>query len=267
MKVAVLLFGQPRDAVSCSESIMKNLVQCNNADVFMHTWYDKDNLYMEKGEKGRKNCTLPIDVDKELLKIYKPKSWCIEPQKFQNFNNYDCDYYDCPRKFVENMQKCGKNKEMTYDMVKSRIIKYSHLSQLYSIFKANMLKEEYSLEHNILYDCVVKLRYDIIVNKPINISAYTSKKFLYFNIGQPDRMLCDWFQLGTNEMMNIVCSIFLQLKYLNNTQGWYKDRLPVTIYDTTKCTCSPELLIRDILHLYNIPWEGKLFDIELSPNT
>ena len=48
MKVAVLLFGQPRDAINCSKSIVNNIINPSNVDVFFHTWYDENDLYMEK---------------------------------------------------------------------------------------------------------------------------------------------------------------------------------------------------------------------------
>jgi hypothetical protein len=270
MKVAVLLFGQPRDAINCSKSIVNNIINPNNVDVFFHTWYDENDLYMEKGEKDRSNCELGKGIDKQLIDIYKPKSYCIEPQKFNNFNNYDNDYFKCPEKYIDNISKCGKNKELTKEEVKLRCIKYSHISQFYSIFKANMLKEEYSLEHNIYYDYVIKIRFDVICNNLIVINnSIPNDTLLFQNIGQPDQLVSDWFHISSNEIMNIVCSLFLKLKYLNNTKGYLKqsDRLPITLWETNTNTMGPEVFIRDYLYLHKIPWKGINFNIKLSKNT
>jgi hypothetical protein len=269
MKVAVLLVGQPRNAIQCSENILKNIILPNNADVFIHTWYDKDNLYMEKGEKDRGNCICDSQLDVKLLEIYKPKAFCIEKQKFNNFNNYGCNYYECPDKYLANVSKDGKNKELTLEEVKLRILKYTHLSQLYSIFKCNLLKEEYSLENNILYDCVIKVRFDINITSPIICSHYSMDRIYFQYIGQPDNLISDWFNMGSNEIMNVLASIFLNIKYLNNYQGYYKssERLPVSLWDTTKCNISPEFFIRDMMHKYKIPAQAINIGLGLSVNT
>ena len=270
MKVAVLLFGQPRDAIKCSESILKNLIIPNNADVFLHTWYDENDLYMEKGEINRSNYLLDDGIDKKILDIYKPKAYCIEPQRFKNFNNYNQNYFKFPAKYIDNMSKCGQNKTLTKEDVELRCIKYTHISQFYSIFKANMIKEEYSLENNILYDFVIKLRFDINCASPIIIDNFFPKNQLLFqNISQPDQLVCDWFQISNNEIMNIVCSIFLKLKYLNNTSGFLtqKDRLPITLWDTSESSCSPEIFIRDYLYLHKIQAMPYNFNISLSKFT
>ena len=117
MKIAVLLFGQPRDAINCSKSIVNNIINPNNADVFFHMWYDENDLYMEKGEKDRSECNLNKGLDQKLVEIYNPKAYCIEPQKFKHFNNYNNGYFKCPEVYVNNMSKCGKNKELTKEEV------------------------------------------------------------------------------------------------------------------------------------------------------
>lgn len=270
MKIAVLLFGQPRDAIKCSENIINNVIKQNDTDVFFHTWYDENDLYMEKGEKDRSDCNLNKGIDKQLIEIYNPKAYCIESQKFKNFNNYNSNYIKCPEVYINNMSKCGKNKELTKEEVELRCIKYTHISQFYSIFKVNLIKEEYSLENNIYYDYVIKLRFDVVCNSPIVISDNIPKNVLLFqNIGQKDNLVSDWFHISSNEIMNIVCSLFLKIKYLNNTQGFLKksDRLPVTLWETNISSISPEIFIRDYLYLHKIPWKRTNFNINLSKNT
>ena len=58
MRVAVCLSGQPRNALITYEYIFQNIIQPNNADVFIHMNYDENNLYMEKTHIDKGNCIL-----------------------------------------------------------------------------------------------------------------------------------------------------------------------------------------------------------------
>lgn len=257
MKVALLICGQPRAALQTCMAIKSNIIDCNDTDVFMHMWYDPNNLYMEKGEKDRSETLLQKGLDRVLLDFYKPKAYCIEKQKFANFNNYDRNYFDAPERYVSNMNKCGKNQELTYDETKLRLIKYTHLSQFYSFFRCNMLKEEYSLENNVYYDMVLRIRYDLVVPSPIVVrSEFAQYNGLYYEeMGQPDDIISDWINMGSNEVMNVYSSVFLYMKYLNNCQGHYSSaqRPKTELYQNGKCILGPEYLIRDLMFKLGIP--------------
>ena len=73
--------------------------------------------------------------------------------------------------------------------------------------------------------------------------------------------------MSNNEIMNIFASIFLNMKYLNNIIGLYKkhERLSITLWNDNKCTISPEIFIRDLMHKYNIPSQSIRFGISLHP--
>lgn len=259
MRVAILLCGQPRRALETCHIIQKLVIEPNNADVFMHMWYSDDDLYMEKGEIDRGICNTEKGIDKKLINFYKPKGVVVEKQKFKEFNNYNCEYYKLPEKYVNNYLNCGKNKELSREEMKLRILRYTHLSQLYSIFKCNLIKEEYSLENNILYDCIIKLRYDAFPKKPLICNNYDMRYIYYENIGQPDNIISDWFNMGSNEIMNIYSSIFLNFKYLNNNKTYYKRNERINslgVFVDNNCTIGPEVLIRDIMYKYNIPFKA-----------
>jgi hypothetical protein len=118
-----------------------------------------------------------------------------------------------------------------------------------------MLKEEYSIENNVLYDCVIRIRYDTKLGFILNCNNVPMDQLYYINLGQKDNMISDWFGMGSNMIMNIYSSAFLNLKYLNDTRGIYKQnkRQPVTLWDTSIGTLGPEYIIRDLMDLYNIP--------------
>jgi hypothetical protein len=255
MKVAVLISGQPIAAIKNSQHIINTIIAPNNADVFMHMWYDKENLYAANKCDVRRECALEPNLDEKLLDIYKPKSYCVEKQKFTNFNNYDGSYYAMPEMQLNNYCNFPGNAHLTREEVKNRVITFSHLSQFYSIHKCNMLKEEYSIDNNVLYDCVIRIRYDTKLGFILNCNNVPMDRLYYINIGQKDNMISDWFNMGSNMIMNIFSSAFLNLKYLNDTQGIYKQnkRQPVTLWDTSIGTLGPEYIIRDLLDLYNIP--------------
>lgn len=268
MRVAVILCGEPRHSLQTCELIKKYIIEPNNADVFMHMWYDSKNLNMEKVAKNRGVNSIPEGIDKKLISFYQPKAYCVEPQKFKQFFNYNCGYYGIPEDMLNNHMSPhhGENNMLTPEEVKLRIIRYTHISQFYSIFKSNLLKEEYSLENNILYDCVIKLRYDCIPNAPLICKNYDMNYLYYQNQGEPDFLVRDWWNMGSNQIMNIYASIFLNLKYLNNYKGFYKknQRQPVTIYKSDECMLSPEFFIRDIMWKYNIPTKGILYRMNIA---
>ena len=211
---------------------------------------------MEKGEKDRGVCNMEKNIDKKLIEFYKPKGVIVEKQKFKDFNNYNCDYYKFPEKYINNYINCGKNKELSREEMKLRILRYTHISQLYSNFKCNLIKEEYSLENNILYDCVIKLRYDSFPKTELICEKYDMNYIYYEDIGQPDNIISDWFNMGSNTIMNIYSSIFLNFEYLNNNKMYYKlqERINSSgVFVDNNCTVCYEALIRDIMYKYKIP--------------
>lgn len=259
MKVAVLLCGQPRHVERASDAIIQNIINPYNADVFIHCWYSDDDLYMKKGTSHNRGiCDIPLHIDKKILELYKPKSHCIEPQKFKKFNNYDNDYYNINYNNIifTNSGFHKYNHSLTKEQVKLNYIKGTHISNLYSIFKCNMLKEEYSLENNILYDCVIKLRFDQFVPHKIELEKCDMNRLWTIQGPWPPSMLiADHINWGSNEVMNIYSSLFLQLKYFNNTNGFLKknDRMPIYDVDTTDGLLGIEALLRDQMHLFKIP--------------
>jgi|SaaInlV_150m_DNA_2_1039686.scaffolds.fasta_scaffold10583_3 hypothetical protein len=255
MKVAVLITGQPIAGIKNSSHVLNTIIAPNNADVFMHMWYDKDSPIGEKSDKSRE-CSFDEDIDKQLLDIYKPKAYCIEKQRFSQFENYDGTYYKLPEKYLNNYCDMPGNKELTRKEIENRIIKYTHLSQFYSVFKCNMLKEEYSIENNVLYDCVIKIRYDTKLGFKLDCSNIDidMNNLYYMNLGHKDNIISDWFNMGNSMIMNIYSSVFLNLKYLNDTTGIYQQtiRQPVTLWDTSQGSMGPEHMLRDLMDLYKI---------------
>ena len=66
MRVALCLSGQMRSFERTFDSINENLIKPNNADVFIHSWFDPDHLRMVATDNSRGNLNLSHDA---------PPSW------------------------------------------------------------------------------------------------------------------------------------------------------------------------------------------------
>ena len=76
----------------------------------------------------------------------------------------------------------------------------------------------------------------------------------YMNFRHKDNIISDWFNMGNSMIMNIYSSVFLNLKYLNDTTGIYPqtNRQLVTLWDTSNGSMGPEYVLRDLMNLYKI---------------
>jgi hypothetical protein len=81
MKIALCLSGQPRNIEIGFNKLKNSILDNNDVDVFVHTWYDPDNLSTRSVIPGRENNTVSLDADKKILDLYQPKSHRIEKPK------------------------------------------------------------------------------------------------------------------------------------------------------------------------------------------
>jgi hypothetical protein len=73
-------------------------------------------------------------------------------------------------------------------------------------------------------------------------------------LGQPDNLISDWFNVGSNAVMNIYASLYLQMDYLN-TLLYYKksERLENNLEPSDICGGVSEHMLRDLMALHKIP--------------
>ena len=259
MKVAVCLSGQPRNASQTFPYIYKNIIEPNDADVFMHMNFDSSNKYMEKGHRNNGNCIAEEDIDRKLIELYKPKRVLVEKQKiFQNPNINICE------KRLNNSMSMNKTADRRG--IRNHDV-FCGYSMFYGIYKANELKELYSLENNFVYDYVIRIRYDFMPMEPLICSNYNSQFIHYLNIGQPDNIISDWFNMGSSQIMNCYSSMFLNFEYINSYTIFKKSLRKDTgntCYDNTNCIYGPEHMIRDLMDLFHIQKNGLDFKARLS---
>jgi hypothetical protein len=237
-KIALYLSGQPRNAVLTAERIKKTIINNNDVDVFLHCWYDENDLSFHKRCPGHWDRKAEPNIKERLIEIYKPKSFLFEKPKNWTNNNMIVS--------EENIKKCydyGLKDLNGIDFFGKHIVNACH-SQWYSNMMANLLKEQYAIENGIKYDYVVKLRYDVSPSVGINFEDLNDKLFYYQNLNQPLNMTSDWFALGSNETMNIWSNLYFQIEKLYrevmSEEGiWCNELLSRNHLKNNKITATP----------------------------
>ena len=251
MKVALCISGQPRSAVETYPFIYENIIKPNNADVFIHMHYDKDNLYMDKSHADNGNCVLPEGIDNTVIDMYKPIRYLVESPR-----NFRKPHFNITDKRLENIKKMNHHKKWTDEDVKQHIMKQI-TSMYYSIFKCNELKEIYANETGIRYDYVIRIRFDLVVYHPIICSQLDPNYIYYLEMGQPDELISDWLNIGSNAIMNVYSSLYFSMDYINQFRFFKKHQRQInTLEPSDICGGGGEYMIRDLMYLHKIPIMG-----------
>jgi hypothetical protein len=247
-KVALCISGQPRSAIETFPLIYENIIVPNNADVFIHINFDSNNTYIEKSHADNGNCNLNSDIDKRVIDLYKPKSVLVEkPKFFKNIN------LKIPPARLRRSYDMNGNKGWTEEQHIEYTIRQIYNSY-YSIYKSNELKELYSLENNINYDYVIRIRFDITPRDKLICSNYNSNFIHYLDMNHQDELISDWLNFGSNSIMNVYASLFLHMEYLNKYTFYKKDeRLLNLLEPSDECGGLYEHMLRDLMHLHKIP--------------
>ena len=260
MKIALCLSGQPRNYREAFPYIYNHIILPNSADVFFHTWFDPNNRYMEKQHLGRGNCEAPEQTVEELVALYNPKAFLVEKPKLFNKPNLVIS-----QKRIEHCR--GMNPNMSDEECRVHMIK-QHTSMYYSFFKSNELKEHYAHENGIVYDFVIRLRFDCVPLTPIVLESL-DPHYLYFqDMGHPDELISDWIHFGSNLIMNVASSVYLHLEYLNKfTYYKQEDRIPNTLEPSDVCGGMYEHTLRDMISLHKIPTRKLKLNCILTPRS
>ena len=248
MRVAVCIAGQLRNVEKAFPNIYQNIILPNNADVFIHAWYD-ETMNVTDGIQQSRCPGLPENIHLKTLDLYKPKKYIFEkPKDFsRSYKNH----------IVVNPEWIHAVKDMNLSMPLDKC--YEHtikctMSMYYSFAKANELKELYAEEQGLYYDYVIRLRFDLHVSSPILVKELDPNYLYYVNIHQPDSLISDWLNIGSNKIMNVYASIYNNLEYLNTFEFYKKSERPSTSFrGSDACIWGNEYFVRDIMHLFKIP--------------
>jgi len=232
MRVALCLYGQPRNFTQNWDFIQNNIISPNNADVFFHTWYDENNLAFNKMTPGHESRSAEHGLMSVLPQRTNAKDFIIEKQiPFFRKEVYCSD---------ENFQACWPWAEV-YDrdsFLKDRV--FSHYSMWYSINQSLLLKELYSQKNEFVYDCVMLLRFDVSPKNIVNAGSFDLTKIISGYQPLPRGEVNDWFIISNNSNSNIISSVFYTIDY-------HRDNI---IKDGG--TWTNESYLRDQLKIYNL---------------
>jgi hypothetical protein len=209
MKVALCLSGQPRNVEIGFNKLKNTILDTNDVDVFVHTWYDPENLSTRSIIPGRENNIVSPDADKKILDLYQPKAYKIEKPK--KWKDRSLEFTD--RCFDE----CWSwGKECGVDLAKDYLVDAVH-SMWYSIMISNQLREEYSLDNGVKYDLVIRNRFDYGPHVRLYFGELEvpDNVIFYQELNQPKGMVSDWFNMGSSNAMNIFSSIYYNIGQLH----------------------------------------------------
>ena len=209
MKVALCLSGQPRVVDIGYQKLSQAILQHNDVDVFIHTWFDPANLSTQSVIPGRESHTLDSLAIEKLQRYYQPKKILVEKPKSWKRS------YGIPDKCFTNAWTWALEVQGGLDVAKEYINNTTH-SMFYSMMMANLIKEQYSAETGVEYDLVIRNRIDYSPHVVLNLNdiSIDDDTLVYQDLNQPDGMISDWFGMGTTNTMNVFCGVYNQIGQL-----------------------------------------------------
>tara|TARA_R110000796_G_scaffold162661_1_gene279637 strand:- start:2122 stop:2805 length:684 start_codon:yes stop_codon:yes gene_type:complete len=192
MKIALCLSGQSRFLEKAyNEVIYPYLLNNNQVDVFIHSWsVDKEIIDggFVNGGGHIMGEPLPPNHNDKVISLYNPTSHLIEPQ-------IEFEY--------------GKYPERTMPGIRSDYL----YSQFYSVFKCNNLRKIYQTKTGIKYDWVVRSRFDIKLNTPINFNVDNTQLIIPNGCFNPNGYV-DCFAMSNEKVMDVYCGLYNNIDYI-----------------------------------------------------
>jgi len=173
MNVAVCFFGLVGGAAgkdgyggSLGPSIagklnMKNLIEQNRADVFIHSW--------------------STDAEEDLIDLYQPTDYLVESQLEFDHDlkpNANRDFAEMARRawdFIFNRHQYEATGR------KWRAESFRAHSRWYSQAQSLRLKADFEKKHGFIYDAVIVVRLDVAFYTPLDMSTYDLRYFYASN--------------------------------------------------------------------------------------
>lgn len=175
MRTALVISGQVKRLQEDAPSVISNLIEPLNADVFMSIW---------------KPTTNTVD---DVLTVYNPKSYEVEePIEFSNL----------------------PHKASTYNKGISTGTKMANVfGMYYKVWRGNEVRRIYEIANGFTYDRVIRFRFEIGISQRIH-DLVPVPNTIYIPNGQ-DHMggICDTTAIGDSESMNVYASVFSKLRH------------------------------------------------------
>jgi hypothetical protein len=189
MKIALCISGQPRNVQITYPHIYENLIEPNNADVFIHSWIDDNMIGRKPVSSGGiiASDVIPSNIDELILDIYHPKFHIFEPQM-----EFDGSKYE----------------ERKYPQIKPK----NSISQRYSVFRSILL----ALTHDI-YDCIIRIRFDWAIGIPIEVMNFELSHLTCPDDCPHPSGINDQFGFGNADVMMTYGGLYHNLDKLYNS--------------------------------------------------
>jgi hypothetical protein len=199
MKFALCLSGDPRYYRNTIESIYENIIKINDCDVFGHFWIrTRDNIaYQKMIESKHLNIDFMVDNGVQLLQKIK------EIIKFTKLETEDSKDFSTETFISSNVPN---------DEIKKSIMRQSIAvqSQYYSVWKSNELKKDFEKKNNFIYDGVMRLRPDILIDNPVFFTEF-NLNFVHATLWNQNYMY-DHMALSNSQNMDIFSDYYFHMK-------------------------------------------------------
>ena len=189
MKIAICLYGQPRDYKN-GYNCISNLIKVNNQniyDIFFHCWINDNIKYECSPWRKIDEKILFIEnktvVENDILELYKPISYLFDKPLDKNSDVLlmEIEYI---KKSIAYLNSNNIKKNNIYNI----------LSQIYSRSKVKDLFEKYIISTKTNYDMVISTRFDgFKFPKNININKYKKNKIYISSMHLPRYIIPDNF--------------------------------------------------------------------------
>ena len=226
MKIALCLSGQPRDVDIIYPILKQTVIDNNDVDAFVHTWWDPDDLSHHSVIPDRTHKTFASNSLKRIYELYQPKRMAHEKPKFWTRE------YEIREKQLEEGPGWARDVEGGLEEGKKYLCNMTN-SMWYSIMMSNLYKEQYAVENAIEYDYVVRCRFDFAPHGIINFPVLNLRddEILCHSTGLPYEMPHDWFAIGRTEAMNAYAGTYHYIngiiKQSNELDGWWCNELHI----------------------------------------
>lgn len=196
MRLAVQISGEFRVLHFCLPNLQKNLLDVfpkTEVDFFIHTWWKDDDGFgtIPFDGRGEWHKTMYVYGHGTGLSMFKPRGYYLEK--------------------LENVALLRGKSRAT--------------AMFYSILRANEARKEYETLTETKYDLVMRYRTDCMLNESLFdvLKPCLAERKPFLCIPKPLRVpladgpvhddesasICDWFAIGTPDMMDVYCSTYL----------------------------------------------------------
>jgi len=212
MRIAVCLYGQPRD-YKYGNICIKNFIQTNpdnTYEFFFHCWIDDNVTYDCSPWRKIDEKTLYIknqnEIKNELLKLYLPISHVFE----KPLNKTSPDV-------TAEIEHINQSKAYSNGSTPHKMNTFNVFSQLCSRGKVRDIFYEYIKASNAHYDAVITTRFDgWNFPRDLKISTIEKNKLYISSMHRPRYVIPDNFLFMSADVYITVCNLYENMKRIIN---------------------------------------------------